>query len=186
MADLTKTPAPPGAGKSSYDLIDTEALWRELDLPRGITILDLGCGKGNYALAVASAVGPAGQVYAVDLWDEGIAALKVRADRDGLTNLKPVVAGACQVPLDARSMDVVLLATVLHDLVEAGDGTGALAEVTRILKPGGRLAIIEFDKIDGPPGPPRQSGWTPEKLRPWWPPTGLSGRRPPGSGCTIT
>jgi ubiquinone/menaquinone biosynthesis C-methylase UbiE len=155
MADQTKTPSPPGAGKSSYDLIDTEALWRELDLPQGITILDLGCGKGNYALAVASAVGPAGQVYAVDLWDEGIAALKDRADRDGLTNLKPVVAGACQVPLDDRSVDVVLLATVLHDLVEAGDGTGALAEVTRILKPGGRLAIIEFDKNDGPPGPPR-------------------------------
>jgi ubiquinone/menaquinone biosynthesis C-methylase UbiE len=47
------------------------------------------------------------------------------------------------------------MATVIHDLVEAGTATGALAEVARVLKPGGRLAIVEFEKIDGPPGPPR-------------------------------
>ena len=47
------------------------------------------------------------------------------------------------------------MATVLHDLVEAGTAAGALAELARVIKPGGRLAIVEFDKIDGPPGPPR-------------------------------
>jgi ubiquinone/menaquinone biosynthesis C-methylase UbiE len=39
--------------------------------------------------------------------------------------------------------------------VEAGTATEALAEVARVLKPGGRLAMVEFEKIDGPPGPPR-------------------------------
>ena len=93
MADHTESHKPPGAGKSSYDLIDPGTLWAELNLPQGITFLDLGCGQGNYSLAAASLIGPAGVVYAVDLWEEGIAALKERAAREGRANLKPLVAG---------------------------------------------------------------------------------------------
>jgi len=152
IANHTESPKPPGAGKSSYDLIDPGTLWAELNLPPGITFLDLGCGQGNYALAAADRVGPTGVVYAVDLWEEGIADLKERAAR---ANHKPLVAPAGQVPIASLSVDVGFMATVLHDLVEAGTAAGALAEVARVLKPGGLLAIVEFDKIDGPPGPPR-------------------------------
>jgi ubiquinone/menaquinone biosynthesis C-methylase UbiE len=146
---------PPGAGKSSYDLIDPGTLWATLNLPQGITFLDLGCGQGNYSLAAASLIGPYGVVYAVDLWEEGLAALRERAAREGLANLKPLAAPAGQVPMESNSVDVGLMATVLHDLVEAGTAAGALAEVSRVIKAGGQLAIVEFDKIDGPPGPPR-------------------------------
>jgi ubiquinone/menaquinone biosynthesis C-methylase UbiE len=149
------TDKPPGAGKSSYDLIDPEALWEELDLAEGITFLDLGCGQGNYALAAAERIGAGGTVYAVDLWDEGISSLKERAAREGRTNLTCRVAGADRVPLDNLSVDVGFMATVLHDLVEAGTAAGALAEAGRVIKPGGRLTIVEFNKVDGPPGPPR-------------------------------
>jgi len=155
MATHTESIKPPGAGKSSYDLIDPGALWSELNLPKGITFLDLGCGQGNYALAAAHLIGPAGVVYAVDLWEEGLAALKARAAREGRANLQPLVAPAGRVPIESRSADVGLMATVLHDLVEAGTEASALTELTRVLKPGGLLAIVEFNKIDGPPGPPR-------------------------------
>jgi ubiquinone/menaquinone biosynthesis C-methylase UbiE len=94
-------------------------------------------------------------IYAVDLWEEGIAALRERAAREGRANLKALAAPAGQVPMDSLSVDVAFLATVLHDLAEAGTATGALTELTRVLKPGGLLAIVEFEKIDGPPGPPR-------------------------------
>ncbi len=151
----TEPHKPPGAGKSSFDLIDAAALWAELDLPQGITFLDVGCGQGNYSLAAAAIIGPKGVVYAVDLWEEGIAALKERAAREGRANLKALVAGAGQLPLEDQSVDVGFLATVLHDLVEDGTAAGALQELARVLKPGGRLAIVEFEKIDGPPGPPR-------------------------------
>ena len=92
------TQKPPGAGKSSYDLIDPGALWAALNLPQGITFLDLGCGQGNYSLAASSLIGPTGAVYAVDLWEEGLAALKARAAREGRTNLKPLAAGAGRGP----------------------------------------------------------------------------------------
>jgi ubiquinone/menaquinone biosynthesis C-methylase UbiE len=146
---------PPGAGKSSYDLIDPGILWAALNLPQGITFLDLGCGQGNYSLAAASRIGPTGVVYAVDLWEEGVAVLRERAAREGRANLKPLAAPAGQIPMKSGSVDVGLMATVLHDLVEAGTAAGALAEVSRVIKAGGQLAIVEFDKIDGPPGPPR-------------------------------
>jgi ubiquinone/menaquinone biosynthesis C-methylase UbiE len=145
----------PGQGKSSYDLIDPGILWAELDLAPGITFLDLGCGQGNYALAASAIMGSTGAIYAVDLWEEGIAALKERAAREGVNNLKALVSPASQVPLRDQSVDVGFMATVLHDLVEAGTATGALTEVARVLKPGGLLAIVEFEKLDGPPGPPR-------------------------------
>jgi ubiquinone/menaquinone biosynthesis C-methylase UbiE len=146
---------PPGAGRSSFDLIAPATLWAELNLPSGITFLDLGCGAGNYTLAAADLIGPAGVVYGVDLWEEGIAALKERAAQAGRTNITALVAPAGQVPLESFSVDVAFMATVLHDLVEAGTATGALAEVARVLKPGGLFAVVEFEKIDGPPGPPR-------------------------------
>jgi ubiquinone/menaquinone biosynthesis C-methylase UbiE len=168
------TQHPPGAGKSRYDLIDPGTLWTVLHLPRGITFLDLGCGQGNYALAAADLIGPTGVVYAVDLWEEGLAALKERAAREGLANLKPLVAGAGQVPMESGSADVVLMATVLHDLVEAGTAAGALAEVSRVIKADGRLAIVEFHKIDGPPGPPRHIRLDPSEVEAMVAPSGFA------------
>lgn len=164
MANHTEPHKPPGAGKSSYDLIDPGILWAELDLAPGLTFLDLGCGTGNYALAAAALIGPIGVVYAVDLWKGGIAALKERAAQAGRTNLKALLAPAGQVPLADHSIDIAFMATVLHDLVEAGTATGALAEVARLLKAGGCFAIVEFEKIDGPPGPPRHIRLAPEEV----------------------
>jgi ubiquinone/menaquinone biosynthesis C-methylase UbiE len=177
MAHQNESPKLPGVGKSSYDLIDPGTLWAELNLPQGITFLDLGCGRGNYSLAVANLIGPAGVVYAVDLWDEGIASLKELAAREGRVNLQPLVAPAGRVPLESRSVDVGFMATVLHDLVEAGTEASALAELARVLKPGGLLAIVEFDKVDGPPGPPWHIRLNPEEVEALVAPYGFARQR---------
>ena len=177
MAHHNESPKLPGVGKSSYDLIDPDALWAALNLPQGITVLDLGCGQGNYSLAIANLIGPAGVVYAVDLWEEGIASLKERAAREGRANLQPLVAPAGRLPMESRSVDVAFMATVLHDLVEAGTEAGALAEVTRVLKPGGLFAIVEFDKIDGPPGPPQHIRLDPAEVEALMAPYGFARQR---------
>ncbi len=162
--NMSERAKPPGAGKSSFDLIDPATLWKELDFSKGITLLDLGCGPGHYALAAAQRIGPEGKVYAVDLWDEGVAHLRQRAGQECLYNIKGLVAEAGDIPLDDQSVDVGFMATVLHDLVEAGTAAGALEEMLRVLKPGGQLAIVEFDKIDGPPGPPKHIRLAPEEV----------------------
>ena len=146
---------PPGAGHSSFDLIEAEKLFKELPLGQDIAFLDLGCGQGYYTRALAGTLGPEAVLYALDLWPEGIASLKEWAAGEGRQNLRAMVADISRnVPLPDASVDLALLATVLHDLVEFDMAAGALHEVHRVLKPGGTLAVVEFYQVAGPPGPP--------------------------------
>ena len=161
---LVMSKKPIAAGKSSFGLIDAGKLFTELGLEKEEVFLDLACGNGQYSLAVANYIGDAGRIYAVDLWEEGIASLQRESDLRSLGQIKPSVADISQrIPLDDKSVDICLMATVLHDLIEDGTDAGALAEVTRVLKPQGRLALIEFKKIDGPPGPPVTVRLSPEE-----------------------
>ena len=110
---------PTGAGKSSYDLIDVDTFFNELDLQKRISFLDLACGRGAYCLAASEIVGEKGRVYGVDLWPQGIELLKAAAADRGLTNIEAMVSDAGEkFPLDDDCIDVCLMATVLHDFVE--------------------------------------------------------------------
>jgi len=156
---------PPGAGHSSFDLIDAARFFAEMDLQPGITFMDLGCGEGNYTLAAAEAVGPGGTIYALDLWQPGIKALRQKAAAQGRPNLWAMQVNISQpLPLKPGSVDVALMATVLHDLLEFAMAAGALKEAARVLKPGGTLAIVEFKKMEGPPGPPLRIRLSPEEV----------------------
>jgi len=156
---------PTGAGKSSFDLIDVEAFYRELDLKPGITFLDVACGRGAYCLKASEIVGSAGTVCAVDLWPEGIEQLKASAVEKNALNIHAVVSDAGrQIPLDDQVVDVCLMATVLHDFVADQISKQVLHEIVRVMKTDGLLAIVEFKKIDGPPGPPVHIRLSPEAV----------------------
>ena len=156
---------PHGAGKSSFALVNPDLVFGEFRLGGSITFLDLGCGRGEYAITAAKIIGDEGLVYAVDLWEQGIALLREEAVASGLNNLEPLVADASKmISIKDNSVDICFMATVFHDLVLADTAEGALAEVVRVLKKNGLLAIIEFEKVDGPPGPPISSRLAPEEI----------------------
>ncbi|MBW2656109.1 MAG: methyltransferase domain-containing protein [Deltaproteobacteria bacterium] len=156
---------PTAAGKSSFDLIDVDKFFKELDLQKGISFLDVACGKGAYCLAASEIVGEKGRVYGVDLWEEGIELLKAAADEKSAGNIDALVSDAGkQIPVDDHSIDVCLMATVLHDFVEDKIDQEVLHEIVRVVKPDGMLAIMEFMKIDGPPGPPRHIRLSPGQV----------------------
>ena len=117
------------------------------------TYLDLGCGAGNYTLALARRLGAGSLVYALDLWEEGLAALTESARQEGLGNVEPKVADLSQpLKLPTGSVDAAFMATVLHDLPEEAR-PGLMEELERVLVPGGVFALIEFKKLAKGPGP---------------------------------
>jgi ubiquinone/menaquinone biosynthesis C-methylase UbiE len=156
---------PRGAGKSSFDLIDQVRFFKILDLTATSVLLDLGSGRGNYVLAIAERIGVKGKVYAFDAWTEGIREIKTRAMERGLQNVEAMVVDIRDgIPLANKSVDTCLMATVLHDFIQDNLGERALSESARVLKPGGRLVVVEFKKMEGPPGPPIDIRLAPEEL----------------------
>ncbi|HME44953.1 MAG TPA: methyltransferase domain-containing protein [Syntrophorhabdales bacterium] len=155
----------PGAGKSSFDLIDSEKLFERLSIEKGSTLVDLGCGPGEYVIEAALHIGQKGKVYGLDLWEEGLVALVKEAESRGLSQITVLAADICaMLPLQDQSVDVCLVATVLHDLVREGCAGSALEEARRILRPNGVLAVVEFKKFDGHPGPPIDIKLSPDQL----------------------
>jgi ubiquinone/menaquinone biosynthesis C-methylase UbiE len=156
---------PIAAGKSSFDLIDFAAFLSAVDLRGEIVFLDVACGIGNYAIEIARQIRETGTVHALDLWEEGISKLRLKAGSLGLENIEASVCDISQkIPLGDNSVDICLMATVLHDLIEDGTHHGTLTEIVRVLKPAGQLAVVEFKKMPGPPGPPEKVRLSPEEL----------------------
>jgi len=148
---------PKGAGKNSFDLINSEILKDVLPLKPGSVVLDLACGKGIYSMFLSEIVGDTGLIYAVDLWEEGLQILEKEVEEKKITNILPILNDATkEIEIDDYSVDVCLMATVLHDFEEMNKSGAVLEQVKTILKPGGHLAVIEFKKNDGPPGPPKK------------------------------
>ena len=164
---MTKHPKakPTGAGKNSFGLIDTAKFFQELDLKKGITFLDVASGWGAYSLAASDIIGKDGKVYAVDLWEDGISSLKKEADAKGIQNLETFVSDVAQnIPVEDDCVDVCLMATVLHDLVADKIEQQVMKEILRVMKSGATLAVVEFYKKEGPPGPPKPVRLSPEEV----------------------
>ena len=151
---------PIGAGKSSFDLIDADLFFKAVNLEPGMTVLDLACGAGKYTMAMAQVMGGVAAVkshiIAVDLWEEGIVSLGKSAGSVPSVSIETHVSDIRnKLPLSDGTVDMCLMATVLHDIVHEGDPLPVLREVVRVLKPKGVLAVTEFKKQDGRPGPPK-------------------------------
>ena len=155
----------PGVGMSSFDLIDSKELFKQLSIKKGSTFVDLGCGPGKYVIEAALHIGQEGKAYGLDLWEEGLVALAKEAEWRGLSQVRALAVDICaMLPLQDRSVDICFVATVLHDLVREGCVDRTLEEARRILRPNGVLAIVEFKKFDGHPGPPIDIKLSPDQL----------------------
>jgi ubiquinone/menaquinone biosynthesis C-methylase UbiE len=153
-------------GGSSRGMLDAVRVLDSIGLKKGDIVLDAGAGYGYFSFAAAEVVGEQGKVYAVDAVDDVIAALKTQARNSGISNVVPIRADlGVRIPLDDASVDVCLMANVLHDLIEGGEGESALAEVARVLRPLGTFALVEFKKIPDVMGPPMNVRLAPDEAQ---------------------
>ncbi|HEX5983544.1 MAG TPA: methyltransferase domain-containing protein [Solirubrobacterales bacterium] len=117
----------------------------DADLPEGGTALDLGCGTGTFALALAKGR-PDAEVIGID-GDAEI--LGIAKGKPGASAIRWQEGLAQEVPAEDASADVVTISLVLHHLLPE-DKRRALAEIRRVLKPGGRLHIADWGRPADP------------------------------------
>ena len=111
------------------------------DLHEGETVLDLGSGGGIDVILSARRVGAFGTAYGVDMTDEMLALAQQNARDAGVGNVHFLKGLIEQIPLPANSVDVVISNCVIN---LSTDKTAVLAEVSRVLRPGGRLGISDI------------------------------------------
>ncbi len=110
------------------------------DLHEGETVLDLGSGGGIDVILSARRVGESGLAFGLDMTDEMLALARANAQEAGVRNavfLKGVIE---QIPLPAGSVDVVISNCVVN---LSTDKAAVLAEIARVLRPGGRIGISD-------------------------------------------
>ena len=124
-----------------------------LDLRPGMCVADIGAGTGYFSLPLAQAIAPGGVVKAVDFEPQMLALLRQKlATPEVARQIETVHGSAAATTLPDSSCDAVLLANVWHELDEHG---AVLAEARRILREGGRIAILDWrTDVPRPPGPP--------------------------------
>ena len=123
-------------------------------LEPGETVLDLGCGGGLDVFLAAEKVGPEGHVIGLDMTPDMIALARANAMRRGDTNVTFIEAPIEAMPLPDESVDCVISNCVLN-LVP--DKSAAYAEIFRVLRPGGRLAVSDIALKQALPEPLRTS-----------------------------
>ena len=112
-------------------------------------VADIGAGTGYFTIRIAHMT-PAGRVYAVDIEPDMIQQLAVRARRENLQNVTPLLAEPSD-PMLPAPVDLALLVDTYHHI---GDRVAYFRRLKGHLKPAGEVAIIDFN-ADSPIGPPR-------------------------------
>ena len=137
----------PALGKAAVS-DEIERLASLMDWKPGTVVADIGAGDGRYAFAAASRVGPEGKVFATELDPEKLAALRSDVANRHLQNVVILESQDADTNLPKECCDAIFLRRVYHHLTKATEFDAALV---RSLKPGGRLAIIDFAARRGLP-----------------------------------
>jgi len=116
---------------------------RALNLSPGDAVADIGAGTGYFTRRLAEAVGNTGIAYAVDLEPNMLRYVAERAQKDGQSNIVPVLATATSPMLAPDSVDLFFICNTIHHI---GNRQAYYEILARDLRAGGRLAIVDFRK----------------------------------------
>ncbi|MFH1769884.1 MAG: methyltransferase domain-containing protein [Parcubacteria group bacterium] len=147
------------------EFLDPKKIQAHLGIQSGAKVADFGCGSGEFSLRAASIVGESGIVYAVDVREEALNDIKTKVQAADLENVEIVranleVLGSTGFADD--SIDVVLVINILFQSKKPGN---VIDEARRVLKPRGRLVIIDWHKGAKGFGPPDENRHDQEAIK---------------------
>jgi demethylmenaquinone methyltransferase/2-methoxy-6-polyprenyl-1,4-benzoquinol methylase len=142
-----------------YDLLNTLMTaglhhgWREraadrAELSPGDSVLDVCCGTGDLAFELAGRVSPGGHVIGCDFSEPMLDLAREKATRRDAAGVRFEWADALQLPYDGDRFDAVTVGFGVRNFADRDRG---LREMARVLRPGGRLVILEFTEPRRPP-----------------------------------
>jgi ubiquinone/menaquinone biosynthesis C-methylase UbiE len=124
---------------------DCEQMLQNLGVKPGMTVCDMGCGNGFYALQLATMVGEKGHVLAVDVQPEMLKLLRDRMEQHGIENITPILGSYHHPRLPAEQVDLMLCVDVYHEFSHPVHMLRALRDA---LKPDGEIVLLEFRAED--------------------------------------
>jgi predicted methyltransferase len=137
-----------------------------LGIADGGVVADIGAGGGWFTIRLSRRVGPNGLVYAQDIQQAMIDAINRRIERENLQNVRTVL-GTETDPNLPRGLDAVLIVNAYHEMDNPAKPEVILTllkNITRALKPQGRVGVVDFTPGDGGPGPAAAERVDPEKV----------------------
>ena len=121
--------------------LELPELAKLFELKPGMTVADVGAGFGAWTMRFARVVGPSGRVYATDIGTAQLAALREGVKREGLANVTVLEGAADTTNLPPLCCDAILIRDAYHHLTQP---SAIIKSLAASLKPGGRLAVIDF------------------------------------------
>lgn len=124
--------------------LNVERVVDQLDISLNDVIADFGAGHGFFTIALAKRVGPSGQIFAIDVLTTALESVRSQAKIDGLFNIK-IIRGNLEKPQGSNLPDGICdLVIVANVLFQVSDRSSIIYEARRVLKSGGRLAVVEW------------------------------------------
>ena len=119
----------------------TSLLLEELDLKPGLVVADVGAGSGYLSRRMAPLVAPGGRIIATDIQPQMLDLLRKVAADPRYANIEPLLGTVDDTRLPAGAVDLAIMVDVYHELEYPYE---TLQSIVRALKPGGRLAFVEY------------------------------------------
>lgn len=152
-------------GPSSFHMQDSKKVIEGLAISGEEHFLDLGCGAGEYTLEISKHLSSEGLIYAADRNIYSVDGLINEIKEKNISNVIPIVSDMTKrIELKDHSVDVCLISTVLHALDLENLSNIVFGEVKRVLRPNGRLVVIECNSERKGYGPPAHMRINPQLL----------------------
>lgn len=135
----------PIAAQRSGSTIPTERIFAAIGVHEGVTVCEIGAGDGELSIEAARAVGAKGHVYTSELGDERLKALRANVADSGVPHITVVAGDPVKTKFPDAGCDAIFMRNVYHHFA---DPAVINASIAASLKPGGRVAVVDFTPPD--------------------------------------